>query len=56
MDIEFAFQNLPKLLKATILTIELTFLSLFFGIFVGIFFDILRTSKNKILFYISDYY
>ena len=56
MDIEFAFQNLPKLLKATILTIELTFLSLFFGIFVGIFFAILRTSKNKILFYISFYY
>ena len=56
MDIEFAFQNLPKLLKATILTIELTFLSLFFGIFVGIFFAILRTSKNKILFYISYYY
>ena len=56
MDIEFAFQNLPKLLKATILTIELTFLSLFFGIFVGLFFAILRTSKNKILFYISYYY
>ena len=56
MDIEFAFQNLPKLLKATILTIELTFLSLFFGIFVGIFFAILRTSKNQILFYISYYY
>ena len=56
MDIEFAFQNLPKLLKATILTIELTFLSLFFGIFVGVFFAILRTSKNKILFYISYYY
>jgi len=56
MDIDFAFQHFPKLLKATKLTIELTFLSLFFGIFVGVFFAILRTSKNKVLFYISYYY
>jgi len=56
MDLDFAVSNLPKLLKATKLTIELTFLSLFFGIFVGVFFSILRTSKNKILFFISYYY
>ena len=56
MDINFAFEHLPKLLKATKLTIQLTFLSLFFGIFVGVFFAIMRTSKNKILFYISYYY
>ena len=56
MDINFALEHLPRLLKATILTIELTLLSLFFGVFVGVFFAILRTSKNKILFYISYYY
>ncbi len=56
MDIEFTLEHLPKLLKATTLTIQLTFLSLFFGVFVGIFFAILRTSKNKIFFYISYYY
>ena len=56
MDLGFTLENLPRLLKATILTIELTLLSLFFGIFVGIFFAILRTSKNKVLFYISYYY
>ncbi len=56
MDIDFALENLPRLLKATKLTIQLTFLSLFFGIFVGVFFAILRTSKNKILFFISYYY
>ena len=55
MDLVFALEHLPRLLKATILTIELTFLSLFFGIFVGVFFAILRTNKNKILFYISYY-
>tara|TARA_B100000029_G_scaffold493744_1_gene556614 strand:- start:3055 stop:3729 length:675 start_codon:yes stop_codon:yes gene_type:complete len=56
VDIEFTLEHLPKLLKATTLTIQLTFLSLFFGVFVGIFFAILRTSKNKIFFYISYYY
>ena len=48
-------ESLPKLLSATKLTIELTLLSLFFGIFVGIFFAILRTSKNRILYFVSYY-
>ena len=56
MDLGFALEHLPRLLNAAKLTIELTLLSLFFGIFVGIFFAILRTSNNKILFYISYYY
>ena len=56
MDLDFALEHFPRLLKATILTIELTSLSLFFGIFVGVFFAILRTRKNKILFFISYYY
>ena len=50
------FEHLLRLIKATKLTIQLTLLSLFFGIFVGIFFAILRTSKNKIFYYISYYY
>jgi len=53
---ELMIESFPRLLKATKLTVELTLLSLFFGIFVGIFFAILRTSKNKILYYISYYY
>ena len=53
---ELMIESLPRLLKATKLTIELTFLSLFFGIFVGIFFAVLRTSKIKILFFVSYYY
>ena len=56
MDLEFISEHFPRLLKATKLTIELTSLSLFFGVFVGVFFAILRTSKNKILFSISYYY
>ena len=53
---ELMIESFPRLLNATILTIELTLLSLFFGIFVGIFFAILRTRKNKILRLISYYY
>jgi len=56
MDLDFISEHFPRLLKATKLTIELTSLSLFFGVIVGIFFAILRTSKNKILFFISYYY
>ena len=56
MDLDFMLEHLPRLLKATKLTIQLTLLSLFFGIFVGIFFAILRTGKNKVLYYISYYY
>ena len=49
---DLMIESFPRLLNATILTIELTLLSLFFGVFVGIFFAILRTSKIKI-FYIN---
>ena len=56
MDLDFATEHLPRLLKAAKLTIELTLLSLFFGIFVGVFFAILRTSNSKVLYYISYYY
>jgi len=56
MDLDFISEHFPRLLIATKLTIELTSLSLFFGIFVGVFFAILRISKNKILFFISYYY
>ena len=53
---DLIIESLPRLLKATMLTIELTLLSLFFGIFVGAFFALLRTSKNRVFYYISYYY
>ena len=56
MDLDFAVEHLPRLLKAAKLTIELTLLSLFFGIFVGVFFAVLRTSNSKVLYFISYYY
>jgi len=48
---DLMIESFPRLLNATKLTIELTLLSLFFGIFVGVFFAILRTSKNKIFYF-----
>jgi len=53
---ELMIQSFPKLFNATILTIQLTLLSLFFGIFVGMFFAILRMSKNKFIYSVSYYY
>ena len=53
---DLMIESFPRLLNATILTIELTLLSLFFGIFVGVFFAVLRTSNIKILCSISYCY
>ena len=53
---DLMLESLPRLLNATKLTIELTLLSLLFGIFVGVFFAILRTSKNRVFYFISYYY
>ena len=53
---DLMIESFPKLLKATMLTIELTLLSLFFGIFVGAFFALLRTGKNKLFYYFAYYY
>ena len=53
---DLMIESFPRLLNATLLTIELTLLSLFFGIFVGIFFALLRGSKIKFVYYISYYY
>ncbi len=53
---DLMIESFPRLLNATILTIELTLLSLLFGVFVGAFFAVLRTSKVKILYFISYYY
>ena len=53
---DLMIESFPKLISATKLTIQLTLLSLLFGIFVGIFFAVLRMSRNKFFYYISYYY
>ena len=46
MDFELMFTSFPKLLGATVVTLKLLSVSLFFGLFLGLFFAILRLNKN----------
>tara|TARA_B110001452_G_scaffold241393_1_gene223556 strand:+ start:38 stop:709 length:672 start_codon:yes stop_codon:yes gene_type:complete len=49
MDFTIMASSLPKLLGATLVTLKLLSLSLFFGIFIGLLFAILRLNKNPIV-------
>ncbi len=49
MDFELMISSFPKLLSATVITLKLLSLSLFFGLFIGLLFAILRMSKNLII-------
>ncbi len=49
MDFTIMATSLPKLLSATVITLKLLSLSLFFGIFIGLLFAILRLNKNPFL-------
>ena len=49
MDFELMIGSFPKLLSATVITLKLLSLSLFFGLFIGLFFAILRMNKNSII-------
>ena len=46
MDFELMFTSFPKLLGATIVTLKLLSVSLFFGLFIGLLFAILRLNNN----------
>ena len=49
MDLELMINSFPKLLNATVVTLKLLSLSLFFGLFVGLLFAVMRMSKNLII-------
>ena len=49
MDIDLMTSSLPRLLSATLVTLKLLSLSLFFGLFIGLLFAILRLNKNPII-------
>ena len=49
MDFELMITSFPKLLNATVITLKLLSLSLFFGLFIGLLFAILRMNKNPII-------
>ena len=49
MDFELMIGSFPKLLGATVITLKLLSLSLFFGLFIGLFFAILRIKNTNTL-------
>ena len=49
MDLTLMVTSLPKLLSATVVTLKLLSLSLFFGLIIGLLFAILRLNKNLII-------
>jgi len=49
LNLQQIYTALPALLKGSVLTIELTILSVVFGLFIGLFLALGRLSKNKIL-------
>ena len=49
MDFDLMFTSFPKLLGATVVTLKLLSVSLFFGLFTGLIFAIMRMSKNMII-------
>ena len=49
MDLDLMINSLPKLLSATLTTLQLLSLSLIFGLIIGLIFAIMRLSKNKFI-------
>ena len=49
MDLEIIITSFPKLLNATVITLKLLSLSLFFGLFIGLLFAVMRLNKNSVI-------
>ena len=49
MDLDLMINSIPKLLGATLTTLKLLSLSLFFGLIIGLIFSVMRLSKNSLL-------
>ena len=49
MDLDLMAVSFPKLLSATIVTLKLLSLALFFGLIIGLLFAILRLNRNPII-------
>jgi len=49
MDFELMINSFPKLLNATVITLKLLSLSLFFGLFIGLLFAVMRLNKNPFI-------
>ncbi|MBR9649195.1 amino acid ABC transporter permease [Clostridium tyrobutyricum] len=56
MNIDFIKNILPILLKGSVMTVELTIITIILGSILGILLALLRLSNNKVLKYISSFY
>ena len=56
IDFEIIISRLPILLNATVKTIELTVLAIFFGTLIGLFVALIKISQNKLLVLIGTMY
>jgi polar amino acid transport system permease protein len=56
LDIDVIIKTLPILLKGSIMTVELTVITLVLGTVLGILFALMRLSSNMVLSQISNFY
>ncbi|MBV4425804.1 amino acid ABC transporter permease [Clostridium tyrobutyricum] len=56
MNIDFIKNILPILLKGSVMTVELTIITIILGSILGILLALLRLSNSKVLKYISSFY
>ena len=56
MDIDFIKNILPILLKGSVMTVELTVITIILGSILGILLALLRLSNNLVLKYVSNFY
>lgn len=56
MNIQFIINKLPFLLEGSIMTIQLTVLSLIFGSILGVIFALLKISRNLVLHSFATFY
>ncbi len=55
-DFNMVFSRLPILLNATLKTIELTIMAIFFGTILGLIFALIKISNNRLLSFIGTLY
>lgn len=56
VDIKFLIEKLPYLLEGSIMTIQLTFMTLIFGTLLGIVLALCKISKNIVISSLSSFY
>ena len=49
LDIDFMIEILPRVLKASLVTLEISFLSLFFSVALGLIFSIIALTSGKLI-------